>query len=158
MKLAEALAVVNENRTASGPPFEVFLTCGFTPLHLSTFLVARLIGLLPGRHVSVRSGVYGDLIGSIKQLAVEAARSATAIVIEWSDLDPRLGIRRLGGWGSHQLLDVVRSVEVSVERIHGAIERLPSGPPIVVCTPTLPLPPVFHTASWQAEALEAELA
>jgi FkbH-like protein len=157
MKLAEALAVVNKNRTASGPPFEVFLTCGFTPLHLSTFLTARLVSLLPGRHVSVRSGVYGDLIGSLDRLAVAAPRPVTAIVIEWSDLDPRLGIRRLGGWGADQLLDVVRSVEASVESIQGAIERLPSGPPIVVCTPTLPLPPVFHTASWQAEALETEL-
>jgi FkbH-like protein len=158
MKLAEALAVVNKNRTASGPPFEVFLTCGFTPLHLSTFLAARLVSLLPGRPVSVRSGVYGDLIGSLERLSLEAPRPVTAIAIEWSDLDPRLGIRTLGGWGVDQLLDVVRSVEASVERIQGAIERLPSGPPIVVCTPTLPLPPVFHTASWQAEALEAELA
>jgi FkbH-like protein len=157
MKLAEALAVVNENRSASGPPFEVFLTCGFTPLHLRTFLTARLVSHLRGRQVSVRSGVYGDLIGSLERLAIGAPRPATAIVIEWSDLDPHLGIRRLGGWGADQLLDVVRSVEASVERIQGAIERLPSGPPIVVCMPTLPLPPVFHTASWQADALEAEL-
>src|SRR5262249_22648902 len=29
--------------------------------------------------------------------------------------------------------------------------------PIVICAPTLPLPPIFHTPSWQVEALEAKL-
>jgi FkbH-like protein len=157
MKLLEALTLLNERKVATAEPFETFLASGFTPLHLGTFLAAHLATALPGRHVDIRSGTYGNLQGSLERLAMLTPRPPAAVVIEWSDLDPRLGIRRLGGWGGSQLLDVVQCVEASCDRIVRVLDRLPAGPPAVIATPTLPLPPIFHTGGWQAEGLETAL-
>ena len=94
MKLAEALRMVQAT-PPHAPPLEIALLCGFTPLHLETFLRAQLCRLFPGRFPRVQLGLYGDLLGNLERVANVAA---AIVVIEWSDLDPRLGLRRLGGW------------------------------------------------------------
>src|SRR5437660_10989798 len=57
MKLAEALKVI-QSALSDAPRLEVALLCGFTPLHLETFLRAHLRKLFPGRCPSVQAGLY----------------------------------------------------------------------------------------------------
>src|ERR1700686_591717 len=114
MKLAEALKVI-QSVPAHAPPLQVALLCGFTPLHLETFLRAHLCKLFPGHSPRVQTGMYGDLIGNLQCVT---GVSAAIVVIEWSDLDPRLGLRRLGGWEPSQLPDILSEVNRSCDRLH----------------------------------------
>ena len=92
MKLIDALKI---SQQPAGDPFSVLLACGFTPLHLRTYLHAHLQTLTKDRTVEVSSGLYGDLLGTLNSADISRVHAA-AIVIEWADLDPRLGIRQLG--------------------------------------------------------------
>lgn len=89
MKLSEALKVTQVPRNA--PALPVALVCGLTPLHLETFLKAQLCLLFPDRTPELRTGLFGDLLGNFERLKDV---SAAAVVVEWSDLDPRLGLWR----------------------------------------------------------------
>ena len=151
MKFSEALTI-SANAPAEGVPFEVILACGFTPLHLAAFLGAWLQTALPARRVNVRTGLYGDLAGTVSGAA--ANPHAIAIAIEWPDLDPRLGYRQMGGWGPEQTADADTVVRMSLDRIAQAILAAPPNTPVAVSLPTLPLAPVFHTPGWQAGKFE----
>src|ERR1051325_5611507 len=110
MKLAEALKLVQADAVDGADEFCVYLACGILPLHVATFLRAHLKLRLPHRAIKIETGLYGDLRGNLTQLQ-NSSSHAGAVVIEWSDLDPRLGLRRLGGWGPAVLPDIQASVE-----------------------------------------------
>ncbi|MDQ2841797.1 MAG: HAD family hydrolase, partial [Acidobacteriota bacterium] len=97
MRLVEAFQIIKQ--PTGGPQRSIHLLCGFTPLHLETFLKAHLRLRFPGDDVSIRTGLYGDLAGNIRQ-ASEAGLSGAVAVIEWTDLDHRLGLRASAGWGA----------------------------------------------------------
>lgn len=157
MKLAEALKIVQSAPTHA-PRLSVALLCGFLPLHLETFFRARLCQLFPGRFPEVQVGVYGDLVGSLQTCAASRGDlSAAAVVIEWPDLDPRLGLRRLGGWAPSQLSDILSEVKRSGDRLQSAITAVAQNVPVVVSFPTLPLVPVSHTALAEASEFALEL-
>ncbi len=146
MKLAEALKLVNAASSSDAEKFTVYLACGFLPLHLTTFLTAHLAQRLPNRAVEIQTGLYGDLPGNLAQLAKSNAH-AGAVVIEWSDLDPRLGLRRLGGWGPNVLPDIQASGQRSTSQFLQLLEAAApskSSTPIALCLPTLPLPPISY--------------
>src|SRR5258708_33737366 len=84
MKLAEALKVI-QSALSDSPRLEVALLCGFTPLHLETFLRAHLCKLFSGRSPNVQTGLYGALIGNLQRAAGVSPHLG---VIEWPDLDP----------------------------------------------------------------------
>ena len=132
------------------------LACGFTPLHLETFLAAHLQLTLAKRRVEVKTGLYGDLTGTLERL-VETDVDAIAVAIEWPDLDPRLGYRTLGGWGPDQEVDIVKHAHATLARMRAAVEGAPASIPMAISLPTLPLPPAFHTAGWQASAAALEI-
>ena len=67
MRLLDALKIL-QKANATLPPFEVFLACEFTPLHLQTFLAAFMQERLPKNHGKVSVGVYGDLTGNIARM------------------------------------------------------------------------------------------
>jgi FkbH-like protein len=157
LTLLEALDIVNASRAQSGPPFPVLLACGFTPLHLATFLHAYLQRSLPARRVHVESGLYGDLIGTLERAAAAAAGTAVVVVIEWADLDRRLGVRHLGGWGTGVRADIIETVQIAADRVGAALEAVARDRHVAVCLPTLSLPPIGHTAGWQAGTFELEL-
>ncbi len=150
MTLTEALKIRQQN-SKDAPLFLVKLACGFTPLHLQTFLAARIQQALPERNIDVTPGVYGDLAGCLE--SVREADSV-AIALEWSDLDQRLGYRGAGSWTPRALPDVIVEARRMLDRIAGAIERITV--PLALSLPTLPLPPLFHTPGGQAG--EPELA
>jgi FkbH-like protein len=143
MKLAEALRIVQSNAAAAGEKFEVYLACGIFPLHLSTFLAAHLSQRRPERAIEIRTGLYGDLPGNLVQLR-ESSAHAGAVVVEWSDLDPRLGLRRLGGWGPGALPDIQATVQRNADQLLQLLAAAAPSTPLALCLPTIPLPPISY--------------
>src|SRR5215831_5375581 len=156
MKLIEAMRIVGAPTSDSASPFRVLLATGFNSLHLHTFLAARLRVALPNHHVDVQTGLYGDLLGTLENSRKEPL-DAASVVIEWPDLDPRLGLRQLGGWDPRDLADIVDSVRAKMHRIENAIRRLSDHVPLAVCFPTLPLPPASFEPGWQASGFALQI-
>ena len=153
VKLIRALELLARPVSEAAPEFKTSLACGFTPLHLQTFLCAGLRTLIPDHRVSIDTGLFGDLIGNVERLE-PAAFNAVIVVVEWSDLDSRLGIRNLGGWRSASLPDITKSAGSAIERLRQALTRVSSLVPTVVSLPTLPLPPLSYTNPAQASSFE----
>src|SRR3954453_3350295 len=107
MTLGEALALVQRNADASQRR-KIFLACGFQPLHLIPLLKGHFAQTFPDQAAEILTGVYGDLEGTLAQAAASQAVAA-ALVIEWGDLDPRLGLRSSGGWALSVESDILDS-------------------------------------------------
>lgn len=156
MRLIEALEIINHKPGGVSGEFRLFLGCGFTALHLGTFLHARTAAAFPDRNVVLETGLYGDLAGNIdraRSLDIDAA----AVVIEWPDIDQRLGIRQLGGWSPEATKDIVESAGHSLARLEAGMAALAAKVPVAVCPPTLPLPPFSHEPGWQTGPAEMQL-
>jgi len=156
MKLAEALRIVSHGPEPEAPVLTVALICGFTPLHLQSFLQAELQLRFPERRIEINHGTYGDIPGSLQALDVTGIE-AVALVLEWEDLDRRLGIRQLGGWGPANLPSIHEQVRARLAQLRILIEDLARLCPVIVSLPTLPLPPLFFTAGWQTNIWEFAL-
>lgn len=155
MKLTEALKI-NQQVAADGASFAVTLACGFTPMHVKTFLTAHLLNALPGRNVVVEPGLYGNLVGTVEG-TLSPDLQAIAIALEWADLDQRLGYRQTGGWSPADLTDIITNVGQMLHRLDAAIKRIRPSTKVVVSLPTLALPPVFVAPSFQASEAEMRL-
>jgi FkbH-like protein len=155
MTLLEALELSRRRTSEQAPEANLFLVCGFTPLHLPTFLTAELRRIWPESRVAVQTGLFGDLAGNMERVGSSAACSV--VVVEWGDLDPRLAIRTLGGWKPSALADIVESAAHAAARIEKGLKALALRVPTVLCMPTLPLPPLFSTRPMQAGPSEAKL-
>jgi FkbH-like protein len=153
MKLIDALAIAKRPVAEDASLLKVFLACGFTPLHLETFLTAALSDRSPFERAEVATGLFGDLAGNIERIQPGEC-DALVVLIEWQDLDPRLGIRSLGGWRVADLLDIVNSAERMLRRLEQAILGAAASLPTYVSLPTLPLPPLFATPNQQASSYE----
>lgn len=152
MNLTEALKILQRN-PADAQPFTVKLACGFTPLHLQTFLGAYLCGALPDRRIAITPGLYGDLAGCLDGLVNGGnLPHGVAVALEWSDLDQRLGFRGSGSWAPSALADILGESKRMLDRIGAALGRIAA--PVALSLPTLPLPPLFHTPGGQASAAE----
>jgi FkbH-like protein len=138
------------------PRFQLSIVCGFTPVHLQTFLTARLQQKFSDRKVTPQTGLFGNAVGTLESLGAASA-DVVACVLEWSDLDPRLGFREGSQWGSAAISDAVESGNRMLQRAYTALQQVPAGIRVAVCLPTLPLPPVFHTTSWNAGNVELRL-
>ena len=156
MKLREALTLLRGEPPADATPLEAILVCGCTPLHLQTFLAAHLRLHFPTRRVNVQAGTYGDVSGSLRRLC-GAAPEAVAVVLEWPDLDPRLGLRRLGGWRAGDLPDVLRTAAARADELIAAFTALVGETTVALCLPSLPLPPIAYQAGWELGEFEAQL-
>ncbi|QNI33498.1 HAD-IIIC family phosphatase [Alloacidobacterium dinghuense] len=156
MKLIDALQVSQSPAGEGWPELRIFLACGFTPLHLHTFLAAHLRSRLPGVRPEIRTGLFGDLFGNIERLKSSEA-DLLVVALEWSDLDPRLGIRSLGGWRPSDVADIARFAELNSRRLLRALEGISRDMTAVVSLPTLPLPPAFTTRPVQSGLYERQL-
>jgi FkbH-like protein len=148
MKLSEALRVINESR-AIARVHRIDLVCGFTPLHLKTFLAAYLQSEITDARIEIVTGVYGDVTAALSGVP---AGSELVVVLEWPDLDPRLGFRRLGGWGPKHAADITASarqrLKVLAERIHEVAESSS----VTLALPSTPLPPFACAPGWMLDA------
>ena len=156
MKLIEALNIVHRRPEGGDPPRRIYLASGFTPLHFKTFLAAELSQLSKKRAVDIETGLYGDLAGNIEGLSRLELESGVTM-LEWSDFDARLGIRSLGSWGPNVLASILTNARSRAEQFREIIIEASRYAPAVVCMPTLPLPPVSFTPTWQASGFDLEL-
>ena len=154
MRLGEALQIVGQ--AAGERKVNVHLLCGFMPLHLETFIKAYLARRFPGSCINVRTGLYGDLEGNI-QRACETGGDGAIAVIEWSDLDQRLGFRSSAGWRTERLNDIVEQVEEKCQRLEARLLDLALSIPITLFGPTLELPPLTHAPTAQTSPCELRL-
>lgn len=154
MKLSEAFHILNTARPPR-PAFEIFLACGFQPLHFQTLLAAHTQNALADHAVRMRTGLFGDLLGS---LSAAAGSDVAAVVVEWADLDLRLGLRQAGGWETEQLADILESASRKCSLLRQALSEACRVVPVRLCLPTLALPPMAPPAGWQQSTFQAELA
>jgi FkbH-like protein len=161
VNIANAISLANRGAAETGKPFAVFLACSFTPQHLKTFLAAHVVERLPGRKVSVSTGLYGDLISCIRQLDGTTVQAA-AVVFEWEDLDPRLGFRSSQIRSAAQSKEILVDSAARLEALEALLIHLAGQVNVSVALPTLPLPPFFATPLPRADptalVLEAKLA
>ena len=68
MNLLEALELLKQPISEPASDRQLFLACGFTPLHLKTFLAAHLRLCFPKDRIEIGTGLYGDLIGNLERL------------------------------------------------------------------------------------------
>jgi FkbH-like protein len=156
MKLIEALEILRKRPSQEGNKLVVSLVCSFTPLHLQTLLFAKIQLLYPERRIEMETGLFGDLLGNLGRAAASES-DAAVVVLEWQDLDPRLSLRSLGGWGPELLPEILDSATHHLSSIVGAIEKISKRIPVGVCLPTLPLLPIAYTPGWQASAFTTGL-
>lgn len=156
MKLIEALKTLQSPVPGDARGLRVFLACGFTPLHLQTYLAAHLRNRMPGCAPEIRTGLFGDLAGNIERIN-PSELDALVVALEWADLDPRLGIRQLGGWRHKQLRDIVGSAESAASRLHRGLESVSQKVSTILSLPTLPLPPGFVSRPLQVGAEQLKL-
>jgi FkbH-like protein len=156
MKLIEALGILKGVNRRSGETFACFLATGLNPLHLNTFLAAEL-GLLYADHkIEIQNGLYGDFLGNLDRLAKSRA-DCGIVLIEWTDLDPRLGLRSSAAASPSASADILATVRGRVSKVQRVIEESCTRMPLVVCLPTLPLLPISFVPGWQASPFEIEL-
>jgi FkbH-like protein len=156
MKLIEALNIVKGMKCREGGALTCSLVTGFNPLHFKTFLAAELSLLFTDQKIEIHSGLYGDFLGSLGQLA-KAGVDTGIVVTEWSDLDPRLGLRSIAGWTPSVCADILSTVEGRASQIQRMIEETSSHLPLALCFPTLPVLPISFTPGWQASSFDLEL-
>jgi FkbH-like protein len=156
MKLTEALDILKGVKSRKGELFTCFLATGVNPLHLNTFLAAELGLLFPDQRIEIQHGLYGDFLGNLDRLASKEADSG-CVLMEWTDLDPRLGIRTVGAWSPSVYSDILSTVRARTREVQQVIEKACQRMPVILSMPTLPLPPLSFVPSWQASSFEVEL-
>lgn len=144
MKLTEALDILNRSRRIVDVR-RFYLVCGFTPLHLKTFLAASLQRAVADVRIEIVTGVYEDIPGA---LAGVPTGSELAVVLEWPDLDPRLGFRRLGGWGPEHSADIASSVRARLRFLTQKISAAADSCAVTLCMPSVALPPFSGAPTW----------
>jgi FkbH-like protein len=155
MKLIEALGLLR--RVDPGwPLMKVGLICGFTAQPLDTFFAAHLQSRTPNRRVEVQTGRFGDLLGNFTRYLQEPL-GAAALVMEWSDLDSRLGWREHGGWGRAKTADICATVSSQLSVLEQAITRAADAGALAVALPSVPLPPVEPVPASLYGALQCRL-
>ena len=65
MTLVDALRIVNA-RAPNATRRRFTLACGFTPLHLKTFLAAQLTERTSSERIDVEVGFFGDVPGTLQ--------------------------------------------------------------------------------------------
>src|SRR5437879_5239684 len=136
MNITQALEIIR-NSPKGLRPFDVTLACGFTPLHLQTFLAAYLQRALPEREVKVTPGLFGSLVDTVKECLRNESPNLV-IALEWADLDLRLGYRAFHVWDSGTVPELIATSKKSLENLLRILEPLATKGRIVLSTPTLP--------------------
>jgi FkbH-like protein len=156
MTLNQALEIINVRRDCDVAGNH-FLVCGFEPLHLATLLRAHLLKRLPEtQNIEVQTGVYGDFRGNL-EAAARSTAVAASVVLEWSDIDPRLGLRSSGGWSNEAKSNILSSCRERYDHLALGVEKLGGRMPVAVAPPSLPLPPIGNTIRAQSSVFELEI-
>src|SRR5579863_3901137 len=133
MTLSQALDLVQQRQGAIRKR-QVALICGFEPLHLGTLLRGCIAQRFEGEAADLQTGLYGDPEGTLARAAGSEAEAAV-LILEWSTLDSRLGLRSTGGWGLSVQQDILDSCRARFARLLNGLELLASKIPLVGHTP-----------------------
>ncbi|HEU4578660.1 MAG TPA: HAD-IIIC family phosphatase [Polyangiaceae bacterium] len=155
LKLNEALKLAQASSPGAAQR-RAFLACGFEPLHLPVFLRAHHELRFPAQGLEVSTGVYGDLPGNLER-ARQSPASTCFVLIEWHDLDPRLGVRSTGPWSRLRQAEIAREVAQRLERLRQGLERLSGQMQVVLAPPSIEFGLSADTTGWQASSFELEL-
>lgn len=155
MRLSEALQISRKPPPEAARSWALHLVCGFTPLHLETFILARARLRFPRENVRVLTGLFGDLEGNLTR-ARDSGGEGAIVVIEWSDLDRRLGLRSAAGWSAQVLDDLSLQLQESCRRLETRLAECRGSLPVAVAAPTLTLPPLTHFPPAQASPFEVQ--
>ena len=156
MNFLSALELIRCQVLDGTTPRKLFLACGFTPVYLPVFINAELIALQPSRKNEIKFGLFGDLLGNV-QRGQASDCEALQVVVEWSDIDPRLGVRTLGGWRTSDLPSILSASEQQLARLGEALTVAANTFPIDLSFPTLPLPPLFYAPIIEATSEQVRL-
>ncbi len=156
MKLLEALKILESAKHRQGESFSCFLATGMNPLHLRTFLASELASIYLHQRIDIQRGLYGDFLGNLDRLA-NADADCGIVLMEWTDLDPRLGLRTVTTWSPSTCTDILSNARPRALQVQRTIEKTCQRMPLVLCLPTLPLLPVSFVPGWQASSFEIEL-
>ncbi len=156
MKLIDALKIAASGPGDGAPATRIALICSFTPLHLETFLKAHLQLRRPDTHIELSTGQFGDLQGNL-QRAKSTKADGAALVVEWSDLDLRLGLRESGSWSPSNHADMVESASFRLRLLEEELAQLAESCPVAIALPTLPFPPASHTSNIEISDFELSL-
>ncbi|MDQ6926282.1 MAG: hypothetical protein M3154_08605, partial [Candidatus Eremiobacteraeota bacterium] len=155
MKLLEAYRIINAPADPARSTRHFSLACGVTPLALESFFHAHLRERVRTHNVAVTSGRFGDVAGNIER-AIAEQPDGIAVVVEWADVDPRLGLRGHGAIASAEAgADLLASARGALSRIADAVEAAAATTRVVVCRPTLPVLPFFLDPAGTVGALRA---
>jgi len=139
-------------QSRAGEAFTLCLMCGFTPLALRVQLAAAVAELLPARRIECATSSIDELLeGRIPPA------HGIVVICEWSDLDPRLGVRRAGGWGGDAAADAVATAEQRLALLVDSVLAAAQQSRVALALPTLELPPVFATPAPAADPLALRL-
>lgn len=155
LRLNEALLLAQAS-SASSAPRRAFLACGFEPLHLPVYLRAHHERRFPGRGLALSTGVYGDLLGNLER-ARQSDASAALVIVEWHDLDSRLGVRSTGPWSRQRQAEIVKDVAQRLELLRSALLSSCERMPVVLAPPSVEFGLAGDTSGWQASSFELEL-
>ena len=156
MRLSEAFKINQQSVAPNARSRKIHLVCGFTPLHLETFVKANARLRFPGDEVTVATGLFGDLEGNLERARAQPAEGAI-VVVEWADLDERLGFRASAGWGLEVLGDILQQVSHKVQRLDQRISELAGEMPVALVAGTLLLPPLSFLPLAQSSSFELQL-
>lgn len=156
MTITEAFETIRASNKDS-EPFSLALACGFTPLHLRTFLEAHIQQWMEGRRVDIETGTFGNVLGTIEQPLSDSVQGL-AIALEWPDFDTRFSYREAGIWGTELERDLEPCIRRKLNRLETAITHAAERVRVALSLPTLPLPPAFHPPCWRASHAEMILA
>ena len=87
----------------------------------------------------------------------QSKSDGAAIVLEWSDFDPRLGLRSLGSWDPEVTEDLLNNARQFATFLCAVLRSMPVKFPVSLSSPTLPLPPVTHYPSWHSNKFDLSL-
>jgi hypothetical protein len=135
-------------QSRDGEVFNACLVCGFTPLALRVQLAAAVAECLPSRRIECATSSVDEFLEGRA-----SAVHGVAVVCEWSDLDPRLGVRRAGGWGGDAAADAVATAETRLALLAECVASAAQQSRIALALPALELPPVFTTPRPAADPL-----
>ncbi len=157
MKFSEALALTHANKKRSRvESFTIYLVVGSTPMHLGVFVTAWAAQLLPLRYIECTLGPYGDVINGLASAKLHDSH-AVFVVLEWYDLDPRLGLRRFATGTAEVERDMLRTIDERLSLIGEAVAQVASKAPVILALPGLELPPFFLVPGRQMKATELSL-
>ena len=156
MRLSEAMQINQRPVPEGGATRRIHLACGFTPLHLATYLRAYARQRFPEGDAEVITGLYGDTEGALRNAATDPA-DGVVLVLEWATLDARLGLRSAAEWSAAAIPDIGWQIEERLGRVERLVSDAAKNMPVAIVAPTIAALPLSHTPLSQSGRFELGL-